>query len=99
MAFWILLAGLGLGFTGALAVALADAWLSRSLLVYLDAVEANLARVVQAVRSGNPDFAVTDIDLKRDRGQDRARTVKTFGWVALGVGFALQIVAACLTRV
>jgi hypothetical protein len=44
MEFWIVLAGLALGLGGALVVALADAWLSQSLLVYLDAVEANWER-------------------------------------------------------
>lgn len=34
------LAGLGFNLFGALILTLADAWLSRSVLVYLDAVEA-----------------------------------------------------------
>src|SRR5262245_2058353 len=97
MTFWILLVGLGLSFGGALVVALTDAWLSRSILVYMDAVEANVGKLVQAVRVGETSVEVTGIDLKRDRGQDRARGLKTLGWLILAAGFGLQIVAVWLT--
>jgi hypothetical protein len=94
---WIFLAGLGSGLAGATLVAAADAWLSRALLVYLDAVEANVGRLVEAVRSGTNQVAATGINLRRDRGQDRARVLKTFGWLALVLGFALQC-SACLAK-
>ena len=98
MALWFSLAGFALSFGGALVVALSDAWLTRSLLIYLDALEANLGRVVQALRAGATQLKVTGIDVKRDRGQDRARTVKTLAWLTLVLGFGLQIVAACMGR-
>jgi hypothetical protein len=99
MAFWILLAGLGFGLLGAVMVALGDAWLSRSVLIYLDAVEANVGKVVEAIRSEDIRLTVTGIDLKRDRGQNRARVLKTFGWLAVVLSFGVQIVAVCLTRI
>jgi hypothetical protein len=98
MAFWMLIAGLALALAGALVSALADAWLSRSLLIYLDAVEANLGQVAEAIKTGTTKLRVTGIDLKRDRSQNRARALKTLGWLALALGFALQIAAACLVR-
>jgi hypothetical protein len=98
MEFWILLAGLGLGLGGALVVAVADAWLSQSLLVYLDAVEANVGKVVESLRMGGGRLDVTGVDLRRDRGQNRARALKTLGWLALALGFGLQIVAVWLTK-
>ena len=98
MQSWILLAGLGLSLGGALLAALADAWLSRSLLIYLDAVETNVGKLVEAVRAGGTQLEVTSVDLKRDRGQDRARALKTFGWLALALGFGLQLAAAYLAR-
>ena len=48
---WILHIGLGLSLGGALVLALADTWLSRSLLVYLDAVESNVTKLVEALRA------------------------------------------------
>jgi hypothetical protein len=93
-----LLAGLGLGMVGALVVALADAWLSRSLLVYMDAIEANVARAVAAIRAGQAELVVTGIDRKRDRIQNLARALKTLGWLVLALGFGLQIAAICLTK-
>ena len=93
----ILYAGLGLALAGALIIAWADAWLSRALLVYLDALEANMGRVVEAIRAGATNLKATGIDLRRDRSQERARTLKTMGWLALAAGFALQLVAAYLT--
>jgi hypothetical protein len=71
MGSWLLLAGLGLGLGGALVVALADAWLARSLLNYLDDVESNVAMLAEAIRAGSAHVAITDIDLKRDRGRTR----------------------------
>lgn len=99
MEFWILLGGLALTLVGAILVALADAWLSRLILVYLDAIEHDVMRVVVALRAGSiDDLNVSGIDVKRDRGQNVARALKTLGWLALAVGFALQIVAVCLTK-
>ncbi|MEI7685714.1 MAG: hypothetical protein WCL32_11870 [Planctomycetota bacterium] len=92
----LLLAGLGVSLVGSLVVALADAWLSRLTLIYLDAIEANVANLVQAVRSRVDQVAATSVDPMRDRKENRARTLKTLGWLALVLGFGLQL-AACLT--
>ncbi len=91
---WMALAGLGLSFGGAVILAVADAWLSRSILVYLDAIEANVGQLVAAVRAGGMNIRATDIDLRRDRGQNRARAVKMLGWLILALGFALQFASA-----
>jgi hypothetical protein len=93
MEYRLLLAGLGLSLGGAVVVALADAWLSRMVLTYLDAVEADLERLVEAVRAGGTRVTVTGIDVKRDRRQDRVRTLKTVGWLLLALGFGLQLAA------
>ncbi len=98
MESWMPLAGLGLGLGGALVAGLSDAWLSRSVLIYLDAVEANVGQLVAAVREGRTALEVTAADLRRDRGQDRARALKLLGWVLLATGLALQVAAACLAR-
>ena len=98
MAAWMLLAGLGLSLGGAIVAGLADAWLSRSVLIYLDAVEHNLRNVVKTIQAGGHDPNVTEPNLKRDRTQDQARAAKSLGWVALVLGFSLQLVAACLIR-
>ena len=37
----------------------------------------------EAVRAGTAQLTVTGIDVKRDKGQDRARALKTLGWLAL----------------
>lgn len=88
---WLL--GLSLSAAGALLVALTDAWLSRLLLIYLDAIEANVEKVVEAIRANTTQLSVTGIDVKRDRRLDRARNLKTGGWLLLVVGLALQLVA------
>ena len=75
MEYRILLAGLGFTLGGAVAVAFADLWLSRLLLVYLDALEANGEKLAQSLRSGSTHVVVTGIDLKRDQRQNRARTL------------------------
>jgi hypothetical protein len=98
MEYLILLAGLGVALGGAVTVALADLWLSRLVLVYLDALEANVENLAKAVRTGSTDLAVTGIDLKRDKRQNRARSLKTLGWLALIVGLGAQIVAAYLAK-
>jgi hypothetical protein len=98
MEAWIPFAGLGLCLCGALVLAFADAWLSRSILIYMDAVETNLGKLVEAIRSSGTDFTVTGVDLKRDRGQDRARLLKLAGWLALILGFGLQIAAALIAK-
>jgi hypothetical protein len=94
----LLIAGLGLSFAGAVVVAVTDAWLARSMLIYLDAMETNVATIVHALRAGGTEPTVTGMNLKRDRGQDRARAIKTVGWFALAAGLGLQLVAACLSR-
>jgi hypothetical protein len=98
MEFWILIAGLALGLVGAVMVSFSDAWLSRSLLIYLDAVEANVVKVVEALRARDAQFTITEIDLKRDRKQNLARALKTLGWLLLAVGFGLQLAFAFLSR-
>src|SRR5438552_4299419 len=95
---WLLPAGLGVTLAGAIVLALADAWLSRSILVYLDAVEANVHRLVDAVRAGGTHLKVTGTDLKRDRGQNSARAIKMLGWLILVLGFGLQLFAAYRMR-
>jgi hypothetical protein len=90
-ALWFL--GLSMSLGGALLVALTDAWLSRLLLIYLDAVEANVEKVVEAIRSDTTQITVSGIDIKRDRRLDRARNLKTIGWLALVVGLGLQLAA------
>src|SRR5947209_3483847 len=90
MAFWLGFIGLGLNLTGAVIVALVDAWFSQALLVYLDALESNLAQAVQELQSGGSKFVPTKIDLLRDRSQNRARGLKLIGWCTLSVGFLLQ---------
>jgi hypothetical protein len=94
MAPLILLVGLGLSLCSALVLALADAWLTRLMLVYLDAVEANVAKMVEAFRTENIDLSFTSMDHKRDRSLNVARGLKTLGWLALAAGFCLQLTAA-----
>ena len=95
---WLRLVGLGISLGGALVLALADALLSRSILIYLDALEANVAKMVEALRSGSTSVIVTGVDLKRDRSQNLARALKTVGWLALALGFGIQLAAAYLTK-
>jgi hypothetical protein len=97
MDYWLGISGLGLALAGAIIVALADAWFSRAVLVYLDVVEANLANVVEALRGGG-QLVVTPINTRRDRGQNRARAVKLLGWCALVVGVGLQFAAFWVVR-
>ena len=89
----ILIAGLVLTVAGALLSAVADAWLSRLVLVYLDAMEANVGKLAEAVRSGGKHVATTGIDLKRDRRQETARAFKLLGWAVLVLGLATQLAA------
>src|ERR1700726_2483853 len=93
MHFVIGFIGLGLNLAGVIIVALGDAWFSRSVLVYLDAVESNLAKVVTVLQSGGSHFVITETDLRRDRRQDRARSVKLMGWGVLALGFLLLLIA------
>ena len=90
------IAGLAFNLLGALIVTLADSWFSRSVLVYLDALETNLSKVVEVLRSGGTQFVCTGIDLRRDRGQDRARSLKLLGWAVLCLGLLLQFIALLL---
>jgi hypothetical protein len=94
MEAWLLPAGLGVSVAGAVVLALADAWLSRSILVYLDAIEADVHRLAVSVRGGSTECRVIGIDLPRDRRQNRARAMKMFGWLILAVGLALQFGAS-----
>jgi 1,4-dihydroxy-2-naphthoate octaprenyltransferase len=94
MGFLMLVAGLSLSTAGAVVVAITDAWLARSMLIYLDAVEANVTAIVHTLRAGGMDANVTGMNLKRDRGQDRARAIKTIAWFVLAAGFGLQLAAA-----
>jgi hypothetical protein len=96
MPWWIGLVGLGLGLVGSLLVAWGDAWFSRSVLIYLDAMEANLAAVVQALQGGAGGHAITPPDVLRDRGQNRARSLKSLGWCLLILGFVAQVTALTL---
>jgi hypothetical protein len=95
---WMQLFGVGFSLAGALVIGFADAWLSRSMLIYLDALEANLEKMVASVRSGRTQVLVTGIDVKRDQGQNQARLVKTFGWLLLTLGFGFQFAGLYLTR-
>jgi hypothetical protein len=94
----ILHAGLGLSFGGAVVLALADAWLTRSMLAYLDAVEANVTKMVEALRAGSTYVIVTSMDVKRDQSQNVARGLKMIGWLALAAGIGFQLAAAYLTK-
>jgi len=96
MNLYLAIAGLGLNLTGAVVLALADAWFSRSVLVYLDALESNLTKVVGVLQNGGNQFDSTAIDLKRDRGQNLARSLKLLGWAILGIGFLFIFVALLL---
>lgn len=91
---WLLPVGLGVSVAGAIVLALADAWLSRSILVYLDAIEADVHRLAVAVHSGTTECPVRGINLTRDRWQNRARALKMLGWLILAAGLALQFGAA-----
>ncbi len=92
------LIGLGVTLGGAVVVAVADVALSRSLLVYLDAVETNVAHLVEAVRAGSTYLRATDTNPKRDRRQNQARALKLLGWLVLILGFGLQFAGAYLAR-
>ena len=98
MGFWMLAGGLALTLGGAAVAGVADAWFARSLLIYLDAVEANVSTIVRAIQKGTTDPAVTGINLKRDRGQDRARALKSLGWLLLVLGLGLQLAGTCLAK-
>jgi hypothetical protein len=93
MHLYLAITGVGLNLAGALILALADVWFSRSVLVYLDAVEANLAKVVEVLQSGGKDFIIPGVDLRRDRGQNQARSLKLVGWGVLALGFLLLLIA------
>jgi hypothetical protein len=96
MHLFLTIVGLGLNVTGGLILVLADAWFSQSVLVYLDAVEANLSKVIQDLRSGGNQFVDAGVDLRRDRSQNRARFLKLLGWTALLLGFLCQLIAVLL---
>src|SRR5947209_9411725 len=95
---WLSLAGLAITVAGAIVLALADAWLSRSILVYLDTIEANVEKLAAAVRAGDSHIKVSGIDVTRDRGQNSARALKMLGWVVLSFGLAVQLAARYLIQ-
>ena len=86
-------AGCGLNLIGALILLVADAWFSRSVLVYLDALENNLNKAIDVLQKGGSEFASNAIDQRRDRGQNRARFTKLLGWGFLTAGFVVQLVS------
>ena len=92
MGHYFQLAGLVITLIGAVVLAIADAWFSRSVLVYLDVLETNQKKAIEVLRSGGSDFEKTVTDLKRDRNQDRARSLKSLGWAALTIGFVISLV-------
>jgi hypothetical protein len=96
MHFWIGISGLGLNLGGAGIVALVDAWFSRSILLYLDALELNLSKMVKVLQSGGSQFVATEVNLRRDRAQDRGRAMKLLGWCVFIAGSLLQLVAMFL---
>ncbi len=98
MEIWVHNIGLAVTLAGALVVAVTDAWLSRSLLVYLDVLENNLGKMARALQEGANQVAVSGVNVRRDRGQDRVRAVKTLGWLVLVVGLGLQLTAAWLGK-
>ncbi|GEM_PF-5704213 len=89
---YLAVVGLILNLAGALLLALADVWFSRSVLIHLDALESNLSKVIESLQGGGGKFVNTGIDLRRDRGQDRARFVKLLGWAIMALGFLAQLV-------
>jgi hypothetical protein len=94
----VMFAGLGLTLGGAIIVAFADLWLSQLLLRYLDALESNVEKLVDAVRTGSTGVVVTGIDVTRDRRQNHARGLKTLGWLAFILGIGIQGVAVYLAN-
>jgi hypothetical protein len=93
---WVIFSGSVLNVVGAILIALGDTWFSRSVLIYLDALEGSLSKVVDMLRSGGKDFIALEINPQRDRGQDRARSVKLVGWCVLTVGLVVQLIGSCL---
>ena len=95
----LLLTGLILNLVGIAILAIADVWFSRAVLVHLDALEANLTNLIGILRNGSGHLVDSGIDLRRDRGQDRARFVKLIGWVLLALGILTQgaSLVVCLT--
>ena len=86
------IAGLTLNATGVLLLTVADLWFSRAILVYVDALEDNLLKLVRELQAGGKQFVITEIDLKRDRRQNLARSLKSLGWLVLFLGFVISIV-------
>ena len=84
--------GLIFNLAGVVLLALGDVWFSRSVLVHLDALEENLSKLIAILRTGGGKLTDTGVDLRRDRGQDRARFVKLVGWALLGLGFVAQLI-------
>src|SRR5436853_6883705 len=95
---WMQLVGVGTSLVGVLVISRADACLSRSILIYLDALEANMENMVTSLRVGSTYILVKGIDVKRDQRQNQARLVKTFGWLVLEVGFGIQLAGLYLNR-
>ena len=91
MHLYLSIGGLAINLAAALILAVADVWFSRSLLLHLDAQEANVSKLVQVLQSGGSGFVDTGVDLKRDRGENRARFLKLVGWGLLALGFLLNL--------
>jgi hypothetical protein len=98
MPYWLGISGLGLNLLGAAIVALTDSRFSRVVLVYLDAVEANLVGLARALREGRTDFILQEVDVRRDRALDRSRSLKLAGWCVLILGLLLQAIALQLAK-
>lgn len=96
--FWFQIAGLSCNLVGALLITIADTWLSRSMLLYLDSVEDNLEKVSNALRAGTTQLMIAEVDRTRDRRQNRVRALKTLGWFVLSLGMALQLASVWLAK-
>ena len=50
-----------------------------------------VSKLVRVLQSGGSGFVDTGVDLKRDRGENRARFLKLVGWGLLALGFLLNL--------
>ena len=67
MHIYLAIAGVGLNLIGAFILALADTWFSRSALIYMDALETSLSKVVVISQNRGTLFENIGVDSKRDR--------------------------------
>jgi hypothetical protein len=93
MEFWLGISGLVLNLFGAVLIALADRsfswWVDTSLL----ALELNVARIAQLLRRGGSESLIREMDIHRDRAQERSRLWKLVGWLVLIAGYLFQVAA------